>query len=123
MAKKPKSEDDKHVIASLRVLLEFLHKEYRRTIYRINNLQAHGEITADLLYSIMVPRTVLLTKCPISGEPRALQLVSVNKTATMGGAISELILESIDMVDDPEQLITSRFGRVRSCLFFVQLNS
>lgn len=92
--------------------MEFIHKEYKRTLYRIKNLTSHGEITADLLYAIMVPRTVLLTKCPISGEPRALQLISVNKAATMGGAISELILESVDMIDDPEQLSTSQFGRV-----------
>lgn len=70
---KTRTEEETNVMESVRVLVDCIHKEYKRTLYRIKSLISHGEITSDLLYAIMVPRTTLITKCPVTGEPRALQ--------------------------------------------------
>ena len=70
----------------MRVLLDYLRKDYRGTLAHIENLTTHGEITFDMLYAILVPRTVVITECPTTGVLRALRLLSVNK---VGGAYFE----------------------------------
>ena len=47
----------------------------------------------------MVPRSILITECPATGEPRALQLVSATKIPTLSGGLYDLLCESIDAVD------------------------
>lgn len=82
------------------VLIDYIRKDFKSTIATIANLTSHGEITFDLLYAIMVPRTVLVTTCPVTGEPRALRLISATKIRTMSGALFDLLCESMDAVDD-----------------------
>lgn len=87
-------------MATVGVLIEYLHRDYKSTLASIANLTAHGEITFDLLYAILVPRTILVATCPTTGEPRGLRLLSATKTMTVFGGIYELICESIDAVDN-----------------------
>jgi hypothetical protein len=98
---------------SVGVLIEYLRKDYRQTIASIENLTSHGEITFDLLYAIMVPRSTLVTHCPITGELRALQLVSATKIPTPSGFLYNLICEGIDS-DDSEDPNAVGFFRTQS---------
>ncbi len=84
----------------MEVLVEYLRKDYKSTIAQIENLTSHGEITFDLLHTVMVPRSTLATVCPITGEPRALHLVSATKIVTQCGALYDLLCESIDAIDN-----------------------
>jgi len=98
---------------SVGVLIEYLRRDYRQTIASIVNLTSHGEITFDLLYAIMVPRSTVVTHCPITGELRALQLVSATKIPTPAGFLYNLICEGIDS-DDSEDPNAVGFFRTQS---------
>lgn len=97
--KKSRSLEDNFVSSALGVLIDYISRDYRGTIAKIKNLTSHGEITFDLLYAVMVPRTILVTECPNTGEPRALQLVSATKVKTMGVGFYDLLCEGVDAVD------------------------
>lgn len=88
-------------MSSVGILTEYLHKDYRTTIASIARLTSHGEITFALLYAIMVPRSILVTTCPTTGEPRAVQLVSASKVVSdTGRSFYDVICESVDEDDD-----------------------
>ena len=112
-AKANASEEDGYVLASVDVLVDYLRRDYRQTIASIENLTSHGEITFDLLYAILVPRSTVVTQCPITGELRALQLVSATKSATPAGFLYTLICEGID-ADDSEDPNAMGFFRTQS---------
>ncbi|KAE9402944.1 P-loop containing nucleoside triphosphate hydrolase protein [Gymnopus androsaceus JB14] len=64
LASKPKkSEVDTYVLQSVDVLLKCLRADYASTI-------------AKLLYSIMVPRTIFVARCAITGNYRLFKLIS-----------------------------------------------
>ena len=111
-ASKNATEEDKYVLASVQILIDYLHKDWKRTIANIRNLTSHGEITYEFLYAVFVPRTIVITRCPSSNELRALEVVTASQVVTLGGAFMDLTLESIDLVDENDN--TARFGRVRS---------
>ena len=111
-SKKTATEEDKYVLASVEVLIEYLHKDWRRTIATIRNLTSHGEISYEFLYAVFVPRTIVITRCPSTNELRALEVIAASQVVTMSGAFMDLTLESVDMVDEHDN--TTRFGRVRS---------
>ncbi|OBZ76844.1 ATPase family AAA domain-containing protein 3B [Grifola frondosa] len=98
--KKDRSEEESNILTTVEVLIDYLRKDYRGTLAKIANLTSHGEITFDLLFAIMVPQTVLITECPITGEPRALQLVSASLVHTLTGGYYDLMCESVDAVDE-----------------------
>lgn len=57
-------------------------------------LQDHLEVTYDLMWYILVPRTIFYLLCPISGEPRAATLVSANKqVGNFGEKFWDLLFE------------------------------
>ncbi|KAH9944905.1 P-loop containing nucleoside triphosphate hydrolase protein [Amylocystis lapponica] len=91
--KRDRTPEETNILATVDVLLEYLNKDYRGTIATIANLTSHSEITFDLLYSIFVPRTVLITQCASTGAPRALQLVSVLRQH----GVYNLVCESVDV--------------------------
>lgn len=69
----------------------------------IANLTAHGEITSELLYAILVPRTIIVTECPVTGETRALQLRALRQVKLGSGKAStvwRLLCESIDSLEE-----------------------
>jgi len=100
-AKKDKSEEEGYILASVDVLLDWLHTDYRSTISTIKNLLAHGEIKWELLHAILLPRSIFVAKCAVTGEPRAFKLVSVTRTALDGLPVYQLACESVDLVDRP----------------------
>ncbi len=69
------SQEDERVLSSLRVLLDWIRKNYRQTLARVASLGSHGEITFDLLYAILLPGTTIIRRCPITHETRALRLI------------------------------------------------
>lgn len=89
-------------MSSVSVLTDYLHKDYRTTIASIQRLTSHGEITFELLYAILIPRTILVTSCPTTGEPRAVQLVRSTKVVTdTGRCFYDILCESVDADDEP----------------------
>ncbi|KAI1792767.1 P-loop containing nucleoside triphosphate hydrolase protein [Ganoderma leucocontextum] len=94
------------------LLLTFLPRfeEYRRNLeQKVNRTTEQGyilrpsqssEITYDTLFAVFVPRTTVVAECPVSGEPRAFELVSAHRSETNGGAF-ELLCESVDALDEP----------------------
>ena len=94
-----RTPEDEHVLSTVSVLLDYLRKDYRGTLARIANLTEHKEITFDMLYAILVPRTVVITECPTTGEPRALRLLSATKMENALFAAYILLCESIDSTE------------------------
>ncbi|GLB36892.1 putative ATPase family associated with various cellular activities (AAA) [Lyophyllum shimeji] len=98
-SRKEKSEADTHVIASVDLLLSTLASDYRVTLAKIERFKAHQEITFDFLYAILVPRTLFVTKCAVTGRPRLFKLVSAQRASAEGRTCYQLSCESIDLVD------------------------
>ncbi|RPD60635.1 P-loop containing nucleoside triphosphate hydrolase protein [Lentinus tigrinus ALCF2SS1-6] len=97
---KTRTPEEEHVLATLTILLDYLRKDYRATLAKIASLKASGEITFELLYAILVPRTILITECPVTGEPRALQLLSANKIENSMCSLYSLLCENIDSTEE-----------------------
>ncbi|KAH9925055.1 P-loop containing nucleoside triphosphate hydrolase protein [Epithele typhae] len=95
-----RTTEEEHVLPTVGVLLEYLRKDYRATLARIHSLVTHGEITFDLLYSILVPRTIVVTDCPTTDEPRALQLLTATKVGAGMCSAYVLVCESVDSTEE-----------------------
>ena len=102
--KRNRSAEESHTATSVGVLLDYIRSDYRTTLASIANLTAHGEITFDLLYAIMVPRTILVTECPITKEPRAVQLVTATTVCTLSGGLLDILCQSVDAFDAETQI-------------------
>ncbi|KAJ7451970.1 P-loop containing nucleoside triphosphate hydrolase protein [Mycena latifolia] len=100
-AQKRRTEKEANVLASVNLLLSFLSADYHNTIATIERLTAHGEITFDLLYAILVPRTLVVARCAVTGLERLFQLQHVTRTAVEGVPVYRLALEAVDLVDRP----------------------
>jgi len=100
-AKKNRSEEDNHILSSVNLLNSTIASDYRVTLTKINRLTSHGEITFDTLYAILVPKSLMVTRCAITGLPRLFELVSWVRTALEGKPLYQLTLQSIDLVDRP----------------------
>ena len=64
------------MLKSLGVLLAHMRKHYKQTLARIASLVGNQEITFDLLYAILLPGTVIIRRCPVTRETRALKLLA-----------------------------------------------
>jgi hypothetical protein len=115
LADKKRTTEESHVLTSVDVLLEWLHSDYCMTIATIKNLTSHGEIEFDLLYALLVPRTIFVAQCAITGEPCALQLISFTPTVLDGLPVYQLYFQNVDMVDKP-MTNTIGVGRVQSVI-------
>ncbi|KAJ7911925.1 hypothetical protein B0H13DRAFT_2232606 [Mycena leptocephala] len=115
-AKKRRTEQETHVLSSVNLLLSFLTTDYRNTIASIERLTSHGEITFDLLYAILVPRTLVVARCAVTGLERLFQLQSFTRTAVEGVPVYQLALEGVDLVDRPLTQ-TVKVGRVATCVY------
>ncbi|KAH9934528.1 P-loop containing nucleoside triphosphate hydrolase protein [Epithele typhae] len=93
---------DDNILKTVNALLEYLHKDYAATLSKLTNLMEHGEITFDTLFAIFVPRSILVADCPITGEPRAFELVSAQKLTAVSGGVYDLICESVDASHDED---------------------
>jgi len=99
LAKKQKLLADTHLSSTVNLLLSSLASDYRATLAKIQKLTSHSEITFDLLFAILVPRTLFVTTCAITGLPRLFKLISVQRTAVNGTGVYKLTFESVDLVD------------------------
>ncbi|GJE84502.1 ATPase family AAA domain-containing protein [Phanerochaete sordida] len=102
--KKSRSQEETYMMSSTAVLIEYLHRDYRATITSLKRLLAHGEITSDLLYAILIPRSIFYATCPITGEPVAVRLVNSTKLTCGDFTRYTLHCETIDVYDAPEPL-------------------
>ena len=84
------------------MLVDYLRKDYAATLAKVANLTAHGEVTYDTLFAVFVPGTVVVAACPVTGEPRAFELVSANKVSMTSTGVYELVCESVDADADAE---------------------
>ncbi|KAJ7148971.1 hypothetical protein C8R43DRAFT_1193626 [Mycena crocata] len=100
-ARKRRTEQESHILSSVSLLLSFLAADYRSTIATINRLTSHGEITFDLLYAILVPRTLLVARCAVTGLERLFMLASFTRTTLEGVPVYQLSLEGVDLIDRP----------------------
>jgi hypothetical protein len=93
-----------------------LASDYRLTLAKIKRLTSHGEITFDLLYSILVPGEIMVATCSITGLPRLFHLTSWTRVVIEGKAMYQLNLESVDLIDRPltKEVV---MGRVQSTVF------
>ncbi|KAJ6566537.1 P-loop containing nucleoside triphosphate hydrolase protein [Mycena capillaripes] len=116
VANKRRSVQETHVLSSVNLLLSFLSADYRSTIASIERLTAHGEITFDLLYAILVPRTLVVARCAVTGLERLFQLQYFTRTAIDGVPVYQLALEGVDLVDRP-MTQTVAVGRVATLVY------
>jgi hypothetical protein len=100
-AKKRRSEQENNMLASVNILNSTIAADYRVTLATIERLTAHGEIAFDLLYAILVPRSLMVTRCAITGLPRLFELTSWVRAAIEGKPVYQLTLQSVDLVDRP----------------------
>jgi Domain of unknown function (DUF7025) len=101
VSKKGKSEQETHVLSCVNILLSTLSTDYRGTIASINKLTSHNEITFDLLYALLVPRSIFVARCAITGLPRLFKLESFTRTQVDGRSVYQLMCESVDLIDRP----------------------
>ena len=95
------------MVASINTLVDYVHKDYRSTLASIENLTSHGEITFDLLFAIMLPRTILVATCPLTGEFQALKLISGSRVGCNAGFLYVLICEGIGLEDVKDTTATT----------------
>lgn len=101
-AKKPaQTSVDGYVLASVNLLLNTLTSDYANTISTINRLKSHSEITWDLIYAILVPQSIIVTRCAVTGAPRLFKLESAVQTSVDGKSCYQLNCTSMDLVDRP----------------------
>ena len=63
----------------LSFFIDFINDEYSELIQKISRYLTRGEITYELLWAILLPRTPMYTECAITGEPRISWLVEVKE--------------------------------------------
>ncbi|CAA7269692.1 unnamed protein product [Cyclocybe aegerita] len=100
-AQKRRSEQEEHMLSSVNLLTKTLANDFRVTLAKIERLTSHGEITFALLYAILVPRSLMVARCSVTGLPRLFQLASWVRVALDGKPMYQLTLESVDLVDRP----------------------
>jgi hypothetical protein len=72
--------DEDRTTEHLSFLVDFLETEYAPILRKIGNLIAHGEITFDLLWAILLPQSVIFTSCGTTSEPRAVRLREISQS-------------------------------------------
>ncbi|KAG6890520.1 hypothetical protein C0995_007720 [Termitomyces sp. Mi166 len=104
VSKKPKTERDTHVISSVNLLLSTISTDYRTTLSTIDRLTSHGEITFELLYALLIPRTLFFATCAITGNPRLFKLKGFDHdpSSLVKGAIKIQELDAYPLKYHPE---------------------
>ncbi|KAI0649716.1 hypothetical protein C8Q79DRAFT_1006062 [Trametes meyenii] len=79
LATRSRSEDEEHIMGVLNLLLKYLRENYGMTLSKIIHLTSYGEISYDLLYAILIPRSLVVARCAITGERRVYRLIAASK--------------------------------------------
>jgi hypothetical protein len=106
---KPLSVTDSYVLSSVDLLLSTLNTDYSSTISKLTHLLAHGEITFDLLYAILIPRTLFTLQYPVTFIRGICELMTVTRGSGSDQTAYVLNCESIDHVNH-----TAGMGRVKN---------
>ena len=93
---------------TVQVLTDYVRTAFKTTLATAANLTAHGEINRDVLYTILVPRTIMVTTDSVTRELRAMRLISVDAHAST----YDLLCESVDAYDTLTDGDVA-FGKVR----------
>ena len=119
-AKKKRTDQETHLLSSVKLLTSTIASDYRHTLAKIERLTSYGEITFELLYAILLPRQLMVARCAITGLPRVFELVSWTKIIIDGQPMYQLNLESVDLID---QTVTKGVvvGRVQTSLFIKRM--
>ncbi|GJJ06516.1 hypothetical protein Clacol_000708 [Clathrus columnatus] len=113
-AKKDLSEEEKNLVDTVDTLINYFQKDYQSTLASIKNLTSHDEITFEVLYAILVPRSIMITRNGLTNDFQALQLTSANLFyPDVGLPYYNILLEGID-VDDSEALHINGYRRIQS---------
>ena len=107
--------EDEQTTEHLSFLIDFL-EEYHSTLKKINTLLSNDEISLELLWAIMAPRSILFTSCQTTSKTRAVRLLEVTQLSGRDGVLHwRLICEYIDRTwddkyhDEPFELVTMEF--------------
>lgn len=114
--KKPRSELESHILTTIKLLNSTIARDYSNTFSTIRRMTRHGEITYDLLPGILVPRTLFVAKCAVTGLSRLLKLSYFQKTSIGGKAMYQLVFESVDLIDRPMSS-TVGIGKVQTVIY------
>ncbi|KAH9938893.1 P-loop containing nucleoside triphosphate hydrolase protein [Epithele typhae] len=79
--KADRPEDEEKTLTAFSALLSWLRQNYEHTLARLQELVANGEISYDLLYGILIPGTIFVTRDVATGEMRAARLLAFQRTA------------------------------------------
>lgn len=83
--KEDKTEDDNLMSSHLDFFLDYIRSKGPLTFDNLCNHLKHGEITFDLIGTILVPRTIIYAKCSITEAPRALRLKQAKRSRSDDG--------------------------------------
>jgi len=107
---------DRYVLSSVNILLDSLHNDYQNTIKTIQRLKAHREITYDELYAILVPRSILVARCAVTGLPLLFKLTSWTRVTVENIPCFELRVEALDLIDKTVSQSVA-VGRIETTIF------
>ncbi|PFH47284.1 hypothetical protein AMATHDRAFT_50422 [Amanita thiersii Skay4041] len=98
---KKRSHLENYTLSSVSFLLDTIARDFKNTLTKLEKLTTHAEIIFDMLYAILIPRTILVAQCAATGLPRAFYLSSFKRITASGRKVYMLECESTDMVDSP----------------------
>lgn len=82
------------MLTSVNLLTSTIASDYSRTLAKFERLTSHGEITFDLFYAILIPRSHMVEHCVITGLPRIFNLTPWVLTQIEGKPTFQLNMES-----------------------------
>ncbi|TFY60688.1 hypothetical protein EVG20_g7330 [Dentipellis fragilis] len=74
------AEEQTHVA----FFLDFMTKEYSQTLATISNLRKAEQMTFSMVWSLLVPGSILYTRCEMTGKPWAVRLASITPGENAG---------------------------------------
>ncbi|KAJ7932166.1 P-loop containing nucleoside triphosphate hydrolase protein [Mycena leptocephala] len=99
ICRKHSLELESRLLSSVDLLISFVLAQFGSTIANIERLTSQGMITFDLLYTIFLPGTLVVTRCTITGLERIYLLRYSGCTTVDGIPEYYLELEGVDFID------------------------
>jgi hypothetical protein len=99
--KTQRTEYEENTLLSVGLLNSTIAADYATTLATVKSLTQRGEITFELLYAILVPRTLFVAQCAVTGLPRLLKLTSSETVIINGKPVQQLLFSSVDLIDVP----------------------
>lgn len=89
------------MVDHLSFLDQFLEKEYRQNLQELKSLISAKQVTFSCIWGILIPGSILRTRCEVTGDPCAVRLVEINlrEPANDRPRHYELVCEYADVID------------------------